>query len=337
MKTYPCRVLTKTTTIRQRRWLTDGWYFPKSRGDTPHEKVPKLAWESSIELPVTFGRMNDQGLEHFWVSKVMDRLPPNSEIPLPDTSKPLTLKLWKRFYNDMKAMHPMPVTQWYEEKGWLFTERNDPYLKEYRTATTNVYQTFSMNKAHAQETAERAIHGSRQALMAIREKLRLQYSPSPPCDVVLKWIVSNVSPGANVVEVQAKLGYWAAQLRQMNVPVVAYEVWNIPYTRRGHKPFTEVIEDSGEKQFANGVHDKDTILAVFPDRELTELDNWNGDTVILVGTGAIGGSCDVGRYLINRNEGWYLHSHHRVLIYPLFYEHAYCFKRLKEDNETKDN
>eukprot|EP01060_Flectonema_neradi_P016459 TRINITY_DN23052_c0_g1_i1.p1 TRINITY_DN23052_c0_g1~~TRINITY_DN23052_c0_g1_i1.p1 ORF type:complete len:333 (+),score=33.80 TRINITY_DN23052_c0_g1_i1:41-1039(+) len=317
----------------QRRWAAQSWYVPKPLAIEKHVKTHP--WEHSIELPSRFGSINNEGMEHFWVSRVMDRLPQGSDPPMPDRNRPLAHRAWQEFYIEIKGQHPMPVTQWFEEDGWLFTKRKDPYLKEYRNLTVNVYQTYTMNKMHAQETISDALLSSRKDVLEARNVLRMKYSPVPVSDNILDWIKENIDPGQTVVEVQAKLGYWAAQLRQWGIPVVAYEEWHRPYTKKGQKQFTEVIEDSGEKQFSKGDHDNDAVLTVFSDRPLSELDNWKGDTLFHIGCGAIGGLCDVGGYLISRNEGWYLHSHHRVLIYPLYYEHAYCFKKLK--NADEDN
>ncbi|KAJ9452254.1 hypothetical protein DIPPA_33353 [Diplonema papillatum] len=325
-------------TAVQRRLLSTISYKRDAGGDPFAEtfgKGPCRQWETSHELSRNRGSTNDEGMDHFWVSRVMDRLPEGAELEVPRRS--LSVSQWSQFYDSVKDMHPMPVTQWLEEEGWLHTERrNDPYLTAFRFVNENVYQIFARNRVHfTHGNAHNSMISCRGKLLKNRNTLRFKFSPLPACDRVLDWIVEKAG-GRRIVEVQARLGYYTWQLRQIGVEnIVAYEEWPDPMWRRGYSNHTDVVNEEADEYLRTDEGAQAVILTVCPDRALDLLETWEGTTVILIGQGAIGGGCDVGERLIAARKGWKLADHHRILNWPLYFEHAYCFERTDTGDKDK--
>ena len=241
-------------------------------------------WEkNTINInPAERGFSNDTGLEHFWCSRAMTRIPPDKmHIPLP--LPPFTFRKWDEFYHELKHQHPVPVTEWLET-GWTTTTRNDPYLEAFHNIHYNEnlhWRPYEYGYGNSnQKTHRYARKETRVRLYQLKAAIWKKYSQVPASDNVLEWI-QKMAGGKKIVEVQARGGYWSWQLQQAGAAVAAtYEEW-LEVIKRRVEPQCQVAERSGAEEFASGAHDDHVVLTVSSERVLEELEGWKGDTVCI--------------------------------------------------------
>eukprot|EP00756_Hemistasia_phaeocysticola_P049173 Hpha_TRINITY_DN23613_c0_g1::TRINITY_DN23613_c0_g1_i1::g.57593::m.57593 len=297
---------------------------------------PKPAWADSPNVHYNRGKQTGtMSLDHFYVDAVCKRMPPGSD-PSPPVTE-LNLSNWARFYLEVKEAHPMPVTEWAEE--WFPHSLENPCLdffaEHHSGALTHWRRPVTLVTLDARTWLTDKLWKAR------NQAIKKWWTSICPCDRNIDFIKWHAN-GRPVVEVQARLGYWSWQFRQAGIEGVAYEDFPEIFQRHGARPFTELKEVDPEVDFQRGKHDDKVVFINWPERRIPGLDRWNGDTVIVAGTGAVGGSGDVGEQLIEQRRGWHLIDAMRVLFWPRNLEHMYVFargeavERFKERQKQRD-
>lgn len=296
-------------------------------------------WSDSTDihegLHTGMNKANTFEMDNFWCAMAMDRMPPNSDPVTPHG--PLSLRAWHNFYHDQKQAHPMPVTQWIDE--WFSTERDDPYLNLFADLHRGAMKQWAEG-----ETAEIAV-----MLWRWRSKNIYRYAPIPADDNTLDHIRRHAA-GRVLFLPQARLGYWAWQMRQMDLSLEAFEDWPDMYHRHASKAglrpgefFTEMKQ--GEAVLGNGKYNNHALVTIHPERVIEGLVEWQGEVIIHIGCGAVGGMGDMGGILCHLQNnripglryegGWQLVAAHRVLYWPRMHEYMYVFKRRDALNDDR--
>jgi hypothetical protein len=166
----------------------------------------------------------------------------------------------------------------------------NPYWEIIRQVPLEEPYPFGRCRPEPNSFVMRKVRGGGSELLVARDSLCKTFSWSIPSPGDMKWL-KGVLEGRGVVECGAGGGYWAWQMRQAGIDVVAYEPQEVTDNHYAMREWTGLLRDGHE---ASGQHPERALFLCWPSYSdpwaAHSLACYQGDLLIYCGEGE-GGCC----------------------------------------------